>query len=80
MPDQPDQPAPTQGIPWLWLLFIKMVDRFDWPVAFGANMPIDMLGIPGFPTLILFDTRGQAVWSGHGTDGLEEAIEEAVER
>jgi thiol-disulfide isomerase/thioredoxin len=58
--------------------FIKTVDQFDWPVAFGADMTIDRLGVFGYPTLILFDTEGRAVWSGHSTDGLEEAIEQAL--
>ena len=58
--------------------FIKQVDQFDWPVAYGANMSIDMLGVAAFPTLILFDADGRAVWSAHSTDGLEAAIEGVI--
>ncbi len=55
--------------------FIQQVDQFDWPVAYGANMPLEMLGVPAYPTLILFDVDGRAIWSAHSTDGLEEALE-----
>jgi thiol-disulfide isomerase/thioredoxin len=54
--------------------FIKSVPGFDWPVGYGAQIPvIDILGIRGFPTLILFDKAGRAVWSGHSLSGLEQA-------
>lgn len=54
--------------------FIKSVPGFDWPVGYGAQIPVmDILGIHAFPTLILFDKAGRAVWVGNGLEGLERA-------
>ena len=54
--------------------FIKSVPGFDWPVGYGAQIPvIDILGIRAFPTMVLFDKGGRAVWVGHSLDGLEQA-------
>lgn len=54
--------------------FIKSIPGFDWPVGYGARMPVvDILGIRSFPTLVLFDKSGHAVWAGHSLDGLEQA-------
>ena len=58
--------------------FIKTVPGFDWPVGWGSNPTLDMLGIRLFPTLIVFDARGNAVWSSTSTDGIEAALDEAV--
>ncbi len=59
--------------------FIQTVDQFNWPVAYGANLTIEMLQVNAFPTLILFDADGRAVWSGHHTIGLEQALAEVIE-
>src|SRR4029077_11433796 len=47
----PDLPA-SKG-------FIDSVPGVTWPIGYGADVPIDMLGINGYPTLILFDKSGK---------------------
>lgn len=59
---------------------VKGVPGFDWPVGFGAFPTMDMLGITAYPTLILFDTSGRAVWSSNSTSGLEAALDKALGR
>ncbi len=60
--------------------FIQTVDGFDWPVGFGANLMIDLLNIPGYPTMIVFDPEGKAVWSGDSTQGMEAALDKIMRR
>jgi thiol-disulfide isomerase/thioredoxin len=50
----------------------------DWPIAYGAGVPIDMMGVYGFPTYMLFDRSGLSVWSGHSFRGLEDAVGRAL--
>ena len=45
----------------------------DWPIAYGAGLVFDMMGIYGIPTYILYDRTGRSVWGGHSLDGVEEA-------
>jgi thiol-disulfide isomerase/thioredoxin len=54
--------------------FAKSIPGLDWPVGYGAQIPVmDILGIHEFPTLVLFDKSGRAVWAGHSEQGLEAA-------
>ena len=58
--------------------YVASVPGMDWPIGYGANMPLEILGIEGFPTLILFDKTGRSVWIGHSLDGLEDAAVAAL--
>ncbi len=58
--------------------YVASVPGMDWPIGYGANMPLDLLGIEGYPTLILFDKSGRSVWKGHSIDGLEDAAVAAL--
>lgn len=62
--------------------YIRTVPGFDWPVAYGAQRVIEVLmGIPGYPTYILYDKSGRSVWAGVGhLSGLEEATIAALAR
>lgn len=60
--------------------FVKSIPGLDWPIGYGARIPLEILGIQAFPTLILFDKSGHAVWASHGTRGLEEAVLQALAR
>jgi thiol-disulfide isomerase/thioredoxin len=53
--------------------FVTSTAGLDWPVGYGAGLPLGALGVEAFPTLILFDRAGKSVWSGHNLNGLEEA-------
>jgi hypothetical protein len=58
--------------------YVGSVEGMDWPIAYGAGMAIDAMGITGLPTLVLYDRTGKSVWSGHSHDGLEEAVVAAL--
>lgn len=58
--------------------YVKSVDGLDWPVGYGADVPLSMLGVDALPTLILFDRTGRSVWAGHDFSGLDEAIVAAL--
>ncbi|TWU28292.1 TlpA family protein disulfide reductase [Bythopirellula polymerisocia] len=58
--------------------YMATIPGFDWPVGYGANPTLDMLGIQYFPTLIVFDAEGRAVWASTSTYGLEDALDEAL--
>jgi len=60
--------------------FIASVEGFDWPVGYGAKPTLDMLGISGYPTLIVFGPHGTAIWSSNFLDGLPEVLDEALAR
>jgi thiol-disulfide isomerase/thioredoxin len=49
-----------------------------WPIGYGADIPLGMLGIQGFPTMVLFDKAGRSVWIGHNLNGLEDAAVAAL--
>lgn len=53
--------------------YIATVPGLDWPIGVGAGLPLDVMGVTAFPTLILFDRSGVSTWAGHSTSGLEEA-------
>lgn len=58
--------------------FIESVDGFDWPVAYGTMPMQDMLGIRGWPTVIVFGANGTAVWSSNRLIGIEEVLDQAL--
>ncbi len=58
--------------------YVNGVEGMDWPIAYGAGMAIDAMGITRLPTLVLYDRTGKSVWSGHSHDGLEEAVVAAL--
>ncbi|MGD9634510.1 MAG: TlpA family protein disulfide reductase [Pirellulales bacterium] len=58
--------------------FVKSVPGVNWPIAYGAQIPLDILGIHEFPTVILFNRAGRSVWAGHDLYGLEQATLEAL--
>jgi thiol-disulfide isomerase/thioredoxin len=58
--------------------FVESVDGLDWPIGYGAHVPLGIMGVRAFPTLILFDASGTSVWSGHGLQGLESAVIKAL--
>lgn len=53
--------------------YIATVPGLDWPIGVGAGIPLDIMGVTAFPTLILFDRTGTSIWAGHSAYGLEEA-------
>jgi len=58
--------------------FVKSIPGMDWPIGYGASIPLDVLGVHEYPTLILFDKQGRSVWAGHGFAGLDEAVIQAL--
>jgi len=58
--------------------FIKSIPGADWPIGYGAFIPLDILGVHEFPTLILFDREGRSLWAGHDIRGLEQATVAAL--
>jgi thiol-disulfide isomerase/thioredoxin len=57
---------------------IASTPGFDWPVAYGASRFVSPLDFEYIPTVILFGRDGRARWSGYGTQGLEQALDEAL--
>lgn len=60
--------------------FVGTVKGFDWPVGYGANPTLDMLGVGVLPTMVVFGKDGRATWSSTSTNGLEAALDEALAR
>jgi thiol-disulfide isomerase/thioredoxin len=58
--------------------FVKSIPGIDWPIGYGAQIPLEILGVHEYPTLILFDKSGRSIWAGHGFDGLEDAVIKAL--
>ena len=58
--------------------FIDSTEGFDWPVGYGAAPTLDMLGIQGYPTVIVFNAQGIAIWSSHHLSGIEDALDQAL--
>ncbi|TWT38017.1 thiol-disulfide oxidoreductase [Posidoniimonas corsicana] len=57
---------------------INRVDGFNWPVGYGAGLPLEMLDIHMFPTLMVFDASGTSVWRGHDIGALERQLEKML--
>jgi thiol-disulfide isomerase/thioredoxin len=69
---------PPQELPSIQAL-VERIDGMNWPIGYGATIPTDIMGIEGFPTLVLFDRSGKSVWVGLGQHrGLDEAIAHAL--
>ena len=60
------------------LRFDEEVGGMDWPIGYGANPTLDVLGVGAFPTLIVFGADGRAVWSGWDVDELPDALDQAL--
>jgi thiol-disulfide isomerase/thioredoxin len=58
--------------------FAASIPGLDWPIGFGAQLPLDALGVYQFPTMILFDRAGRSVWAGHDVFSLEQATLSAL--
>ena len=58
--------------------YVESVAGLDWPIGYGAEVPMDMMGVTALPTMILFDKSGKSVWAGHSTSGLDEAVLKAL--
>lgn len=50
------------------------VEGFDWPVAYGGTDAHMAYGIPGIPTLILYNPEGEEVVRGHFLPQIEMAL------
>ena len=57
-------------------------DRYaiDWPIAYGAEVQLDALGVKGYPTLIVYDRSGDAIWTSDRAGNLAGAIRAALDR
>lgn len=53
---------------------IRRVDGMTWPVAYGAGMVFNQIGVYATPTYVLFDKEGVGVWRGHSVQGLEDEL------
>jgi thiol-disulfide isomerase/thioredoxin len=60
--------------------FVGTVKGFIWPVGYGTNPTLDMLGVQVLPTMAVFGKDGLATWSSTSTQGLEAALDEALAR
>jgi hypothetical protein len=54
--------------------YVESVRGLDWPIGYGARIPLDVMGISVLPTFVLYDKSGKSVWSGHDFYGLEDAV------
>lgn len=53
---------------------IRRVQGMNWPVAYGAGMVFNQLGVNSTPTYLLFDKEGVGVWRGHSVQGIEDEL------
>lgn len=58
--------------------FLNAVGEVTWPIGYGADPTLDMMGIRGLPTIVVFDAQGQAIWSGHRTAELAAVLDETL--
>jgi thiol-disulfide isomerase/thioredoxin len=54
--------------------YVESAGGVDWPIAHGAGLAFDQLGIEWLPTYLLYDRSGRAVWGGSDLDYAEEAL------
>lgn len=54
---------------------VNRFDGVDWPVAYGAGLMNDQLGVTMIPTYVLFNPEGVSVWRGHSVKELESELE-----
>jgi thiol-disulfide isomerase/thioredoxin len=58
--------------------FVETQSGMTWPIGYGAGLTMQMVGIEGIPTYMLFDRSGTCVWGGHSLAGVEAATIEAL--
>jgi thiol-disulfide isomerase/thioredoxin len=58
--------------------FVNRVPGVEWPIAYGAVLADEALGIEYLPTYILFDRTGTSTWAGHSVEKLEDALVEQL--
>lgn len=66
-------PEPSSMLPQIEAI-VRRVDGVDWPIAYGAGLVNDQLGVTMIPTYILFDPEGRGVWRGHSVEALEREL------
>jgi len=54
--------------------YVESKDGIDWPIAYGAGLVYQKMGIEGIPTYVLYDRTGTSVWGGHTLDGIEQYV------
>ena len=57
---------------------IETTPGFEWPVAYNGDDFLAALNVRVIPTVIVFGPDGRALWSGVGSDGLEDALDAAL--
>jgi thiol-disulfide isomerase/thioredoxin len=57
---------------------VETQSGMTWPIGYGAGLTMQMVGIEGLPTYMLFDRSGTCVWGGHSLTGVEAATIEAL--
>ena len=72
-------PEPPQDLPSI-RRFVGSFQGADWPIAYGAVLAHEVMGVDWLPTYVLYDRAGQSVWSGPTVDGLEDAVVEILAR
>ena len=65
--------------------FIKnMGDKMQYPVAIGSDSMssgyMEAFGVDGIPHAFVVDASGHIAWHGHPLDGLDQAVQAAVEK
>ncbi len=58
--------------------FLRDFSDVDWPIGYGANPTIDMLGVELLPTLVVYGPNGRVVWSGHHAQDLPDVLDQAL--
>jgi thiol-disulfide isomerase/thioredoxin len=66
-------PEPPSDLPSIER-FVSHFEGADWPIAYGAVLAVEVLGIDAWPTYMLYDRSGRSVWSGWSVADLEEAM------
>ena len=54
--------------------YIESKDGIEWPIAYGAGLVYQKMGVEGIPTYVLYDRSGTSVWGSHSLDGIEEFV------
>jgi thiol-disulfide isomerase/thioredoxin len=54
--------------------YVESKDGIDWPIAYGAGLVEQKMGIEAIPTYILYDRSGTSIWGSHSLDGIEQFI------
>ena len=54
-------------------------NQIEWPVAYGATFQWQELGVASVPTLLVYNSQGDAFWTSDLPGTLEQAIQAALE-